>query len=312
MMAANAPLPLRHLDMDLLRALVAIADSGSFSAAGQQLGRSQSAVSLQIKRLEDLVGHVLLDRANGRVVGPTEEGRLLIDYGRRILRLNDEAYSVFAQPGLAGRLRVGVPEELMEGVFPDVIAAFARACPRVELSLRCDISVRLQAALDAGELDLAVTKRVGGATSGGTGGASGTAAGGASVRVLRREPLVWFSGEAGDAHRRRPLPLAVFHEGCVFRVAALAALAKAKIPAQAAFVGNGFTGIRHAVAAGLAVTPLPRSMACDGLVQVKSGLPRLPDCELVATFAAGEASAAARRLVALLEERLWGRTAVAA
>lgn len=295
--------PLRHLDMDLLRALVAIADTGSFSAAGQQLGRGQSAISLQIKRLEELVGQTLLDRANGRVIGPTEEGRLLIDYGRRILRLNDEAYSVFAQPGLAGRLRVGVPEELMEGVFPDVMAAFSRACPRVELHLRCDISVRLGAALDAGELDLAVTKRVGEKTPAGSR---------ASTRVLRREAIVWFVGESSDAHRRRPLPLAVFHEGCVFRVAALAALAKAAISAQPMFVGNSFTGIRHAVAAGMAVTPLPRSMACAGLVQVKSGLPKLPNTELVASFAAGAASAAARRLVDLLEERLWGPTVAAA
>lgn len=292
-------MPLRHLDMDLLRALVAIADSGSFSAAGLQLGRSQSAISLQVKRLEDLVGQTLLDRINGRVVGPTEEGRLLIDYGRRILRLNDEAYSCFAQPGLAGRLRVGVPEELMEGVFPDVMAAFARACPRVELHLRCDISVRLAAALDAGELDLAVTKRVGEKAA-------------AGARVLRREALVWFVGDSSDAHRRRPLPLAVFHEGCVFRVAALAALAKAEIAAQPIFVGNSFTGIRHAVAAGMAVTPLPRSMACAGLVQVKSGLPKLPTTELVAHFAPGEASAAAKRLVDLLEERLWGPTVAAA
>lgn len=291
--------PLRHLDMNLLRALVAIADSGSFSAAGQQLGRTQSAVSLQIKRLEELVGQTLLDRANGRVGGPTEEGRLLIDYGRRILRLNDEAYSCFAQPGLAGRLRVGVPEELMEGVFPYVMSAFARACPRVELHLRCDISVRLAAALEAGELDLAVTKRVGEKAPSGS-------------RVLRREALVWFVGDGSAAHRRRPLPLAVFHEGCVFRVAALAALAKAAIPAQFVFVGTSFTGIRHAVAAGMAVTPLPRSMACAGLVQVKSGLPKLPTTELLASFAAGDTSVAARRLVDFLEERLWGPTVAAA
>ncbi len=294
--------PTRHLDMDLLRTLVAIADSGSFSAAGQQLGRTQSAISLQIKRLEELVGQTLLDRANGRVVGPTEEGRVLIDYGRRILRLNDEAYSCFAQPGLAGRLRVGVPEELMEGIFPDVMAAFARACPRVEISLRCDISVRLAAALDAGDLDVAVVKRVGSEASGGR----------ASGRILRREAMVWFVGEGSDAHRRTPLPLAVFHEGCVFRVAAQAALARADRPWQISFVGNSFTGIRHAVAAGLAVSPLPRSMACDGLVQVKSGLPKLPMTELVACFPGGTASPAAQRLVDLLETRLWGPTVAAA
>lgn len=284
---------MRHLDLDLLRALVAIADCGGFSSAARQLGRTQSAVSLQIKRLEDVVGHALLDRVQGRMVGPTQEGLLLIDYGRRMLRLNDEAYSCFSQPGLAGRLRVGLPEELMEGDFPVVVAAFARDCPRVELSLRCDLSVRLEAAVDGGELDLAVINRVSGGKE--TGG-----------RRLRRQPLVWFTGEGSDAHRRRPLPLALFQEGCVFRVAALAALGKAGLAWQASFVGNNFTGMRSAVAAGLAVMPMPRSLASAGLVQVKSGLPKLPSADLVARFAPGETRVAAERLVALLEERLWG------
>jgi len=289
---------MRHLDMDLLRGLVAIADAGSFSAAAQQLGRTQSAVSLQVKRLEEILGHTLLDRSHGRLVGPTEEGRVLIDYARRILRLNDEAYSCFAQPGLAGRLRVGVPEELMEGVFPDVMAAFARACPRVELSVRCDISVRLAAAVEAGELDLALVKRVGGAAP--------------EAGVLRREPLTWFVGAGSDAHRRTPLPVAVFHEGCVFRVAALAALAREQRPWQLSFVGNGFTGIRHAVAAGLAVTPLPRSLAAPGLVEVRHDLPELPMAELVTCFPGGEPAPAARRLVELIEARLWGPAAAVA
>ena len=290
---------MRHLDMDLLRGLVAIADAGSFSAAALQLGRTQSAVSLQVKRLEETLGHTLLDRSNGRLVGPTEEGRVLIDYARRILRLNDEAYSCFAQPGLAGRLRVGVPEELMDGVFPDVMAAFGRACPRVELSLRCDISARLAAAVEAGELDLALVKRVGDG-------------GGATVGVLRREPMVWFVGEGSAAHRRTPLPVAVFHEGCVFRVAALAALAKAQRPWQISYAGNGFAGIRHAVAAGLAVTPLPRSLAGPGLVEVRGELPELPMAELITCFPSGEPSPAARRLVELIEARLWGPAAAAA
>jgi molybdate transport repressor ModE-like protein len=88
----------RHLDLDLLRTLVAIADSGSFSTAAERLGRSQSAVSLQVKRLEEQVGQPLLDRAQGRLNGPTEEGRALLDYARRLLRLHDEACSLFTAP----------------------------------------------------------------------------------------------------------------------------------------------------------------------------------------------------------------------
>jgi DNA-binding transcriptional LysR family regulator len=139
----------RHLELDWLRALVTIVDCGGFSAAAEQLGRSQSAISLQIKRLEDTVGQPVLRRSQGRVDGPTSEGRVLLDYARRMLRLNDEAWACFAQPQMAGRLRLGLPEELMEQVFAPVQAAFARLYPRVNLSVRCDLSVRLAALAQA-------------------------------------------------------------------------------------------------------------------------------------------------------------------
>lgn len=147
---------LRNLDMDLLRALVDIADSGSFSAAAHRLGRTQSAVILQIKRLEEAVGQSLLERRRGRVVGPSAEGRVLIDYSRRILRLDDEAWACFARPDLAGRLRLGLTEELMESVFPRVLANFGRDYPRVELSVRCDLSVCLITLAETSELDLTI------------------------------------------------------------------------------------------------------------------------------------------------------------
>lgn len=283
----------RNLDIDLLRTLVAIADSGSFSTAATRLGRTQSAVSLQIKRLEESVGQALLVRSQGRVAGPTAEGALLIDYGRRILRLNDEAYQCFKQPPLAGKLRLGLPEELMESIFPRVLAEFALASPRVELSVRCDLSVRLAAQAEAGELDLAIVKRVAGDT--GPGG---------DWRVLRREPLVWFAGEGSNAIEQRPLPLAVFHEGCVIRMAAIGALAGAGLAWRTAFVGSSFTALRHALAAGIAITPLPRSLAGAGLVEIRDGLPALPDSELIARFGPGEVLPSARRLADLFERQI--------
>lgn len=284
----------RNLDIDLLRTLVAIADSGSFSMAAVQLGRTQSAVSLQIKRLEETVGQALLTRSQGRVAGPTAEGELLIDYGRRILRLNDEACNCFTQPPLAGKLRLGLPEELMESIFPRVLSEFAKACPRVELTVRCDLSARLAAQAEAGELDLAIVKRV----------ASGNNEPTAGWRVLRREQLLWFAGEGSNAIDQQPLPLAVFHEGCVIRMAAIAALAGAGMPWRAAFVGSSFTALRHAVGSGIAVTPLPRSLATAGLIEIREGLPALPDTELVSRFGPGEVLSAARRLEQLFESRI--------
>lgn len=280
-----------NLEIDLLRALVAIADTGSFSTAAAQLGRTQSAVSLQIKRLESAVGQALLVRRQGRVAGPTAEGQVLIEYGRRILRLNDEAYSCFSRPALAGRLRLGMPEEFMESVFPPVLATFSRTFPRVELSVRTDVSSRLAALVEAGELDLVIAKRV----------ADSTLPQGPEWRVLRREPLVWCAGEGSNASEERPLPIAVFHEGCAFRMAAITALAGAAFPWRAAFVGSSFTAMRNAVYAGLAITPLPRSLVRDGLVELSQGLPVLPETELVTRFAPGDVLSSAQRLLSLFE-----------
>ena len=285
----------RNLDIDLLRTLVTIADAGGFSSAAARLGRTQSAVSLQIKRLEDAVGQPLLQRSHGRVNGPTAEGSMLIDYGRRILRLNDEAYSCFTRPDFSGRLRVGLPEEVMENTFPGVLADFAAVCPRVELSVRCDHSSRLIDLVETGELDLALARRI--ATVGEPGLRTGW-------RVLRREPLMWVAGEGSNAIDRRPLPIGVFHEGCVLRTAAIAALAGAQIPWRAAFIGSSFSALRHAVMSGIAIAPLPRSAVTPGLLEIRDVLPPLPDVEMTIGFAPGEVLSVARQLERILDARI--------
>ena len=285
----------RNLDIDLLRTLITIADTGSFSGAAARLGRTQSAVSLQVKRLEEAVGDALLIRSHGRVTGPTAEGLLLIDYGRRILRLNDEAYSCFARPEFSGRLRVGLPEEVMEVVFSKVQADFSAACPRVELSVRCDLSVRLVELVETGELDLALARRV-------------SAVDAANVphgwRVIRHEPLVWATGEGSIAIEQSPLPVGVFHEGCVLRTAALAALAAAQIPWRPAFVGSSFSTLRHAVVSGIAVTPLPKSVLLPGMVEVRGLLPELPVIETMIGFAPGQTLSIARQFEQIIDKQL--------
>ncbi|MDP3421799.1 MAG: LysR substrate-binding domain-containing protein, partial [Thiobacillus sp.] len=266
-------------------------------AAALRLGRTQSAISLQIKRLEEAVGQSLLERSQGRVVGPTAEGRVLIDYSRRILRLNDEACACFARQNLVGRLRLGLPEELMESVFPRVLTEFTRDYPRVELSVRCDLSVRITALAEAGELDLAIAKGMPGES---------VVEGSTGWRLLNRDPMAWLAGEGSNAMDQRPLPLAVFHEGCVFRMAAITALAARGISWRLAFVGGSYTALRHAVAAGFAVTPLPRSLKAPGLVEVRVGLPELPASELIVRFGPGEVLPSARRLLDLFEAYLRG------
>ena len=282
----------RHLDLDLLRALVAIAETGSFSLAAARLGRTQSAVSLQIKRLEEQLDKPLLVRSQGRLEGVTEEGLLMLDYARRLLRLNDEAIGCFAEPDLAGSLRVGLAEEVMERDLGSVVAEFHSAYPRVKLALECDLSARLAARVQSGELDMALIKRIGERPT-------------AEGRTLWREPMVWACGSQSSAADERPLPLALFQEGCIFRVIAQAALAQADIPWRLAFAGHSHTGIRHTLRAGLAVSPLPLSLLGDGLQRIREGLPPLPEVEWVALTGASGEWPAVQRLITMFETRLW-------
>lgn len=286
-------IPKRHFDLESLRALVAIVDSASFSRAAEQMGRTQSAVSLQIKRLEALVGRPLLDRLQGRVLGPTAEGRLLVDYARRILRLNDEAYASLAEAPLVATLRVGLPEDLMESLFPAVLRRALERHPRLQIIPRTDLSAPLLAEIEAGRLDLALIREAATEASGDT--------------VLWQEPLCWMAGEGFERDPSAPLPLALFGDGCAFRLAATQALAQAGIAWEPAFRGHSYTGLRHALACGLGVSALPMSLLATGLKVVDEGLPPLPDTRVVARFPRGGAGVGGAKLLEVLKEQRWAR-----
>lgn len=289
---------LRHLDLDAMRAFVAIVEQGGFSVAAEQLGRTQSAVSLQIKRLEQTLGQTLLQRVQGRVDGPTAEGNALLAYARQMLRLNDEACAILARNAVTGSLRVGLPEELMEQVFPAAMPLFRARYPGLRLSVQAEASIVLRAALAEGRLDVAIYKDC----SAGAGG---------ELAVLRDEPLCWVAGEAyrdtlhADAG---VLPLALFGENCVFRMAATAALARAGIAWQVHYAGSSTTGLRHALRHGLGLGVLPESLLGDGLLAVDScagiALPGLPRSRLVAACAGDSVAPAAHCLIDAFAESL--------
>lgn len=295
-------MPRRHLDLDALRALVCIVDTASFSAAARQLGRTQSAVSLQIKRLEEMLGQTLLRRVQGRVDGVTAEGAALLAYARQMLRLNDEAYATVAQDAAPGTLRVGLPEELMESVFPAVMEQFQALYPRLRLVLHADTSAALRQALAGGTLDLALYKHCGEAAPD-------------DGEVLWQEPLLWMAGAAYRDSAPAPvdggLPLALFGENCVFRLAVTAALAAAGWPWSLHYTGSSTTGLCHAVRCGLGLTALPRSLLGPGMAVLSAvggrPLPHLPPARLLASYAPGAVSAAARRFVALTGEAVAAR-----
>ena len=147
------------LDIDTLRALVAIVALKSFSRAAEQLGRSQSAISLQIARLEAVVGHPLLERARGHVLGPTLKGAELVAHAREMIALNERAVAAMRQPASERRIRLGVPADFLERDFASAFGELRSRFPKAQLSVRTDLSARLAEDLEQGRLDLAFYKR---------------------------------------------------------------------------------------------------------------------------------------------------------
>lgn len=271
-----------QLDLDLLRTLVAVAETGSMTAAGQRLGRSQSAVSLQLKRLEDAVGLKLVDRA-ARAVRPTAAGERLLTHARQMLALNDAILDELGEPALAGTVRLGTPEDFATTHLPAVLARFAESHPRVALDVACDLTLNLLDRFGAGEFDLVLVKREP------SGGESG-------VRVWR-EPLVWAASPKLALGEHVTLPLVVSPNPCVYRARAVGALDAAGRPWRIAYTCGSLAGSQAAVRAGLGVTVLPQGMVPSDLATIEDRalLPDLRDTE-IALLAARTLSPAAERL----------------
>ncbi len=193
------------LDVDQLRTFIAIAETGSFTKAADVVNKTQSAVSMQMKRLEERLGKAVFAR-DGRASKLTEDGERLLDYARRIVKLNVEALAAFDDEEIIGRVRLGVPDDYADRYLPEIMARFSRAYPGVELTVMCHPSVDLVDLIDANELDLAIV------TDCGTSRASET---------FRRERLLWVTSSRHSAHLDEPLPLALGRATCGWRRAAI-------------------------------------------------------------------------------------------
>lgn len=275
-------MPLRNLDIDLLRTFATIADAGNFTRAAERLGRTQSTISLQMKRLEEALGTTILDR-NAHRVRVTAEGETLLAYARQMLRLNDEVVARVLEPELEGTVRLGTPEDFATVHLPDVLAAFARAYPRVALEVTTDLTLNLQERFHGGEFDLVLVKRER------LGPLEGT-------RVWR-EPLVWAAVDHFMSERN-PLPLVVSPHPCVYRKRALTALDEIGRRWRIAYTSTSLAGAQAAVRAGLGLTVLPREMVPAGLVTLgpSDALPELNDTEVALLRAPGTLSRPALRL----------------
>jgi DNA-binding transcriptional LysR family regulator len=249
------------ISTDLLRTFAAVADTGGFTRAAARVNRSQSAVSQQIKRLEEEAGGPLFLR--GASLSLTPRGERLLAYARRILRLHDQALAELAEPEMAGLVRLGASEDYAVRFLPEILEGFARSHPNVEVHVRCEPGARLRRRLEEGKLDLAVCQMHEPAEG---------------REVVLHEPTVWIGSPAHQVHRLSPLPLAVYHRGCHVRSWAAAALEAMGRPYRIALSSPSISAIRAAVQAGLAVAPVPRSSASPEhrFLNAGDGLPDLP------------------------------------
>lgn len=231
------------LDSDLLRMFLVVADTGNVTRAAGDVGRTQSAVSLQLKRLEESVGQPLFDRGP-RGVTLTESGRQLLPYARRIVGLMNETTAAMRRKPLDGVVRIGIPEEYGNTILPRALAAFAESHPSVDVTVLCGYTSQQMEALENDNLDLAVVFDWSAQTQG---------------EILFIDPTVWVTSTVHRLHERNPIPIAVYGRSNWCRDFAIRSLEQHNLPFRIAYSSDTSGGLKIAVTAGLGVAPLSRS-----------------------------------------------------
>lgn len=276
-------------DMDALRTMVVGIELGSFARAAAQLGRSQSAVSMQLKKLEEQAGQRLL-RRNGRSLVPTEAGDALLAYARRIIALNDEAAASLGAQTAAASVRIGLPQDLFDDVMPDVIARFSRLRPGVHVEVRAGRNYSLKEEVRSGRLDVAVALFPAGSDAHGT--------------HLVTLPLLWLGAKAAaKSSGEEPIPLVLFDHPCLFRQTALQELERNGRRWRLSLTTPSLPGVWAALRAGYGISVRPAYPVPAGLRDVGPalGLPKLPAIEL-RIITANELSPAASDLREILQD----------
>ncbi|QOZ32809.1 LysR substrate-binding domain-containing protein [Bradyrhizobium sp. CCBAU 53421] len=274
-------------DIDALRTIVAGTEFGSFARAAVQLGRSQSAVSMQLKRLEEQAGRPLFQRS-GRGLVPTEAGDALLVYARRIIELHDEAAAALGATVAAASVRLGLPQDFFEDVMPDAITRFSRQWPGVHVEVRAGRNYALEDEVNAGHLDMALAFFRPGRSRAGT--------------LLRSLPLFWFAGrKLAKSDPPAGVPLVLFDHPCLFRQAALHALDSKGLPWRLSLTTPSLPGVWGALRFGHGVTVRTSHRVPTGIrnVGAEFRLPRLPAIEL-RMIARSDLSPAASGLRAIL------------
>ncbi|MFE1597643.1 LysR substrate-binding domain-containing protein [Methylobacterium sp. ID0610] len=284
------------LELDLLRAFVAVAETGSFTAAADVVGRSQSAVSQKVLRLEEILGRRVFDRTS-RTLGLTPDGERLLVAARHMLEFNDKVMREWREPPAAGTLRLGVSEDFIPGQLPKLLARFGRLYPGVHIDLVTGLSCNLLEAYDADRLDAVIAKRGGVSPRG---------------RVIWREPLVWLAAADYEPDFTKPARLVMLAPPCTYREMMIAALDSVRREWVAACTASSLMGVQAAVAGGLGVTLLGRSFVQEGMQILRAPdlWPALPMTEVTVI---GEERAAdlVQPLITFLTESLAGQDGLA-
>lgn len=255
-----------NIDSITLKSFVAIAETGTFSEAAHVVGRTQSALSLQIKKLEESLGCSLFDRAT-RKVTLTQQGEIFLGYAKQMINMQWEAFSRLREPDIKGEISLGTPEDFATHYLPDVLAAFRQHHPRVQLNVSCDLTLNLLKGFERGDFDIVLLKRDPQSVQGG-------------MRVWK-EPLVWAAADHWQLSEAT-LSLVLSPKPCIYRARALAALDRARKPWRLTYTSPSLAGTLAAVKAGLGITVLPSNMLPAGISPVRSKLklPTLADAEI--------------------------------
>ena len=260
---------IRNIDVDLMRAFVTIYESGSFSHAADKLGRTQSTISQQIKKLEDILGKDVFLRTK-RNVSLTTEGEVLLPYARQMIAVNDEVFGRIVQADISGTVRLGAPEAFATHHLPDVLVQFAKSHPSVALEVDCGLSQDLIQKFDKGDFDIVLFMRDGKTKIYGN--------------KVWKEPLIWVGLNKQKFAKGQTVPLILSPSPCVFRIKMTGALEKKDMKWVPTFTSGNISGRIAAARAGLGVTAIPKEMLSQtrGLVSLEEqcGLPKLSDVEI--------------------------------
>ncbi len=272
----------RHLEIRSLRSFVAVVETGSVTEAARRMGRTQPAITLQIRRLEEQTGKQFFEPTARRPL-LTRDGELLLGYARAILNMHDELWGRMHARPLEGRVVLGTPDLYAAYLLPRILTSFRAAHPGVEVDVRCALSRTLMAQLDAEEIDIALVTAMPGIRAG---------------EFVRKEPLVWVSGQDHAAYNENPVPLALLPPGNIYRDAALQALDSVGRRWRLACISESISGLQAAVFSGFAVSVVAKSALVAGMrvIGQLESFPALPAIDIVMHRGRGRPTPSADRL----------------